>query len=433
MSRFSGEFPCPHYDFDSADERLTSVSPGQHVSQRRSGSGLSEGASGHASQLGSGREPPYGSMPGRSMQDSSGKVDYSQSGSFEDRNACVTDIHDGASRKSASTCTRNSHCSEVPEEPETSVRRSTLHSRSSHRSGVAAEPEPCVRRSTSNSRNSFRSGVPEDPQPCERPSVRRSARVGSTFQHIDTAEASFERLNTSGGVEVRSAARYSALSEKAINELAVTEQSLKDVEVRLAELSAALDTCSGPEQLFRIKTELAGEVEQRARAVEVEGLDDIKTGPLTSGKTSAYSTKKELMKRLDVVFVEIEMSFKRIEALQVSFQHGQDNGCQHRDEKWKSQTAPNGVKSIVVDMPSVVASSALRSYVVWGFDIQGAFVRVLKQGIPDGHGFVCNDRLLRINGEDVSGLSKEEIKNIWMRCTDSTEDILRLELTPEQS
>jgi len=98
------------------------------------------------------------------------------------------------------------------------------------------------------------------------------------------------------------------------------------------------------------------------------------------------------------------------------------------DARGTVRFSPDGFKTILVDL-TVPRQSY--TYVIWGYDKDGAFVRKLDPNIPKGHGFVTNDALLKVNGVDVHGLSKVEINGIWLRSVKNMNmDTLRLELKP---
>lgn len=106
---------------------------------------------------------------------------------------------------------------------------------------------------------------------------------------------------------------YSIKSEHALNELSHLDGRLSQIEVRVAELGETLrsGSLSGPEGFGKMKTELAL-LEAEAHRLESNGVDNVYTGELTSGKVPAKETKKSQLQRLETLFEQIEEIFSAI-------------------------------------------------------------------------------------------------------------------------
>lgn len=104
--------------------------------------------------------------------------------------------------------------------------------------------------------------------------------------------------------------RLSVLSEEALLQLAGTEDSLKEVEEAVVEMKKTIPTCDKAE-LGSLKTELS-QLESHAQRIEQQGVDDVYTGELQSGKQMAKNQKKEMLKRLETLFSEFESLFQTI-------------------------------------------------------------------------------------------------------------------------
>lgn len=96
--------------------------------------------------------------------------------------------------------------------------------------------------------------------------------------------------------------------------LSVLEARLKQIENRVAELDKLVRGPSLPvHALAKAKTELAL-LEADAHKLESTGVDNIYTGELESGKASAKETKKEQLRRLEVLFSFIDEVFSHIQS-----------------------------------------------------------------------------------------------------------------------
>lgn len=89
----------------------------------------------------------------------------------------------------------------------------------------------------------------------------------------------------------------------------------------------------------------------------------------------------------------------------------------------RAHAPESGTKSISLDLED---EKAVRSF-IWAFPREGgARVRKIEsRHAPEGHGVMVGDRLLRINGRDVDGLSRGDVRAIWK---DAQEDACYLDL-----
>eukprot|EP00931_Biecheleriopsis_adriatica_P007546 TRINITY_DN108819_c0_g1_i1.p1 TRINITY_DN108819_c0_g1~~TRINITY_DN108819_c0_g1_i1.p1 ORF type:complete len:270 (+),score=66.74 TRINITY_DN108819_c0_g1_i1:41-850(+) len=102
--------------------------------------------------------------------------------------------------------------------------------------------------------------------------------------------------------------RYSALSKGALSQLAGVEAQVLAVEARVRELQElALEEA----QRSQVQVELA-QLEAQANKLECEGVDNVYTGELESGKAEAKDFKKSLLGRLEQIFALIEETFKQL-------------------------------------------------------------------------------------------------------------------------
>jgi len=106
----------------------------------------------------------------------------------------------------------------------------------------------------------------------------------------------------------------SVRSQEAMSALTVLEARLKQIENRVAELDKLVRGPNLPlNVLAKAKTELAL-IEADAHKLESSGVDNIYTGELESGKASAKETKKEQLRRLEVLFSFIDEVFSYIQS-----------------------------------------------------------------------------------------------------------------------
>lgn len=104
---------------------------------------------------------------------------------------------------------------------------------------------------------------------------------------------------------------FSVKSENALTALNVIEVRLKQIEDRVAELDTfvrELGPHASSGSLAKPKSELA-QLEADAHKLESTGVDNIYTSELESGKASAKETKKEQLRRLEVLFDRIDGVF----------------------------------------------------------------------------------------------------------------------------
>lgn len=109
--------------------------------------------------------------------------------------------------------------------------------------------------------------------------------------------------------------RYSAPSQGALSQLAAVEAEVVAVEERVREL-ATLDAAS-EEHRGRIRTELA-QLEATAHKIECQGVDNVYTGELESGKAEAKEFKRSLLARLEKIFEVVDETFKRLKAAEAA-------------------------------------------------------------------------------------------------------------------
>ena len=101
---------------------------------------------------------------------------------------------------------------------------------------------------------------------------------------------------------------YSVSSQGALSQLAAVEMEVLSVQHRVEELAALpLDT---EEQRGQARTELA-QLEAEAHKLECQGVDNVYTGDLDSGKAEAKDLKKALLSRLETILERIEI-FRRL-------------------------------------------------------------------------------------------------------------------------
>lgn len=105
--------------------------------------------------------------------------------------------------------------------------------------------------------------------------------------------------------------RYSAVSQSAMCQLREVEAQVAQIGGRVKELAGL---CSDPEeQRASMKTELAA-LEAQAHKLECQGVDNVYTSELESGKADAKDLKKALLQRLEQIFVNIEDCFQKLKA-----------------------------------------------------------------------------------------------------------------------
>jgi len=120
-----------------------------------------------------------------------------------------------------------------------------------------------------------------------------------------------------GGAEGSPQRMYSFRSEAALGQLSQLGERLASLEVRVDELGNMVTSVregGGAQQaaeLGQIKTELA-QLEAEAHKLESNGVDNVYTGELNSGKVPAKDTKKFYLQRLEALFNKIEQTFKVI-------------------------------------------------------------------------------------------------------------------------
>mmetsp|Transcript_14260 Transcript_14260/g.29753 ORF Transcript_14260/g.29753 Transcript_14260/m.29753 type:complete len:206 (+) Transcript_14260:75-692(+) len=102
---------------------------------------------------------------------------------------------------------------------------------------------------------------------------------------------------------------YSVSSQGALAQLAAVEMEVLSVQHRVEELAALpLDT---EEQRGQARTELA-QLEAEAHKLECQGVDNVYTSDLDSGKAEAKDLKKALLSRIETVLERIEETFRRL-------------------------------------------------------------------------------------------------------------------------
>lgn len=101
--------------------------------------------------------------------------------------------------------------------------------------------------------------------------------------------------------------RYSVLSQEALALLSRNEDELRRIEARVADLAAA--ATAGGEPLAALRAELA-QLEADAHKLEAQGVDNIYTGELHSGKSEAKQQKKAMLTRLEALFEKVDQAFQ---------------------------------------------------------------------------------------------------------------------------
>merc|ERR1712151_1214925 len=98
------------------------------------------------------------------------------------------------------------------------------------------------------------------------------------------------------------------LSLEALENLGKSDEQLRTIEARVEELATKLKEGPPQAELADIKTELAT-MESQAKQLEGKGVDDVYTGELNSGKAEAKDQKKDMLRRLEVLFSRFEELF----------------------------------------------------------------------------------------------------------------------------
>mmetsp|Transcript_9524 Transcript_9524/g.22796 ORF Transcript_9524/g.22796 Transcript_9524/m.22796 type:complete len:217 (-) Transcript_9524:156-806(-) len=102
---------------------------------------------------------------------------------------------------------------------------------------------------------------------------------------------------------------YSVQSQGALSQLAAVEVEVHSVQLRVEELAAMpLDS---EEQRGAVRAELA-QLEAQAHKLECQGVDNVYTNDLDSGKADAKDLKKALLARLENVLELVERTFQRL-------------------------------------------------------------------------------------------------------------------------
>mmetsp|Transcript_888 Transcript_888/g.1672 ORF Transcript_888/g.1672 Transcript_888/m.1672 type:complete len:119 (-) Transcript_888:137-493(-) len=113
----------------------------------------------------------------------------------------------------------------------------------------------------------------------------------------------------------RTVSIYSLPSREAVQALHRVELEVQDLEETLVDVMMQFDGRSlTPGQA---RTALSN-VEARAQKLEVEGIDNVYTGELNSGKAQAKSDKKDLLKRLEDLYSVLEKSFREIKVAETA-------------------------------------------------------------------------------------------------------------------
>eukprot|EP00929_Paragymnodinium_shiwhaense_P113645 TRINITY_DN81934_c0_g1_i1.p1 TRINITY_DN81934_c0_g1~~TRINITY_DN81934_c0_g1_i1.p1 ORF type:complete len:393 (+),score=93.01 TRINITY_DN81934_c0_g1_i1:60-1238(+) len=105
--------------------------------------------------------------------------------------------------------------------------------------------------------------------------------------------------------------KYSLKSEKALDQLESTDSRLRGVEEKVRKIAHTVSTSPTLDRKMHghMKTDLAL-LEAEAHKLESQGVDNIYTSELQSGKTAAKELKREQLRRLEGLFVEIDDVFK---------------------------------------------------------------------------------------------------------------------------
>jgi hypothetical protein len=111
---------------------------------------------------------------------------------------------------------------------------------------------------------------------------------------------------------VTSSHRLSYSSSNAMNSLDATNQELSYLESRVGDIASMVaDACA--HDVSPLRSELA-QLETRAKQLETNGIDDVYTGELHSGKQMAKSAKKDLLSRLEQLFDKFDKTFAAMTA-----------------------------------------------------------------------------------------------------------------------
>mmetsp|Transcript_55739 Transcript_55739/g.104889 ORF Transcript_55739/g.104889 Transcript_55739/m.104889 type:complete len:425 (+) Transcript_55739:88-1362(+) len=136
-----------------------------------------------------------------------------------------------------------------------------------------------------------------------------STSAANTF---DPEPAACQGLPGRGG---RVSRCLSLHSEHALNLLSDTHEQLLQIEQSVADITLALQGRVGLEQAMHLKSDLS-QLEAKAKRLETKGIDDVYTGELNSGRQLAKDTKKDMLRRLEELFVIMEDAFRNIKAKQ---------------------------------------------------------------------------------------------------------------------
>merc|ERR1712008_82025 len=107
----------------------------------------------------------------------------------------------------------------------------------------------------------------------------------------------------------RAARAFSLPSEEAVQALQGAGLELQDLEQIVQDVLTQFQ--NGSLTAGQARTALAS-VEARGQKLEAEGIDNVYTGELNSGKAQAKTEKKELLTRLEELFCRLEAAFQLI-------------------------------------------------------------------------------------------------------------------------
>mmetsp|Transcript_97003 Transcript_97003/g.274079 ORF Transcript_97003/g.274079 Transcript_97003/m.274079 type:complete len:127 (+) Transcript_97003:92-472(+) len=106
-------------------------------------------------------------------------------------------------------------------------------------------------------------------------------------------------------------ARLSEISASALDQLSSVDEQLTSIEQRVKQIQDIVKKPQSKEELTSVKTELA-QLESKAKQLETKGVDEVYTGELNSGKQVAKATKKDMLRRLEMLFTLVESIFADI-------------------------------------------------------------------------------------------------------------------------
>jgi len=148
---------------------------------------------------------------------------------------------------------------------------------------------------------------------------QRQGRVSFDTESSRTNNESLDRLGSGEGrsspaeIMRRRGRCFTKKSQAALSELSNTEDELEHIEQNVAEIANVLQKEVDATEALRMKNTLS-QLEAKAKALETKGIDGIYTSELTSGKQLAKDSKKDMLRRLEELFSQMDDCFTKIKA-----------------------------------------------------------------------------------------------------------------------